>query len=360
MATHARSKLLIYLNPNTNLMKKLFWLMAAVVFTACEKSTTNPDPNPGTSYNSGVYVTSEGAFPNGSGALSYFNPQSNVFVGNLFEQVNGRPLGNTTQAMSSWQNTGLIVVNNANKIELVDLTTFQATGEITGLQLPSRIAVSGNKAYVTEWVSFGGNGRLSIIDLASKNIVKTLATGPFPDAIIAHAGKIYVANSNGSEVLVLDTQSDNYSDTIAVGDWPNSFAVDALNQLWVLCGGIPSFMGTATEGSLWLMDPLMPFHIDFGVDEGLNDLCASSDGQVLYYSRQGKVYAQPISLTTASNQVVVDRNVYAMGFDPAGQYFYATDAGDFNSAGKLLRYNTSFQIIDSFATGVAPGSLYFK
>lgn len=341
-------------------MKKFFWLLAAIGLVACEKSTTNPDPGSGVSYLSGVYVTSEGAFPNGAGSLSYLNPATGFFASNLFEQINSRPLGNTTQAMASWQTTGLIVVNNANKIELVDLTTFQSTGEITGLQLPSRIAVSGNKAYVTEWMSFGGNGRLSIIDLPSKNIVKTLPTGPFPDAIHAHGGKIYVANSNGSEVLVLDPQSDNYSDTLMVGDWPNSFAVDALDRLWVLCGGIPSFMGTATEGSLWLMDPIMPFHIDFGVDEGLNDLCSNQDGQVLYYSRQGKVYAQPISLTTASTQVVVDRNVYAMGFDPAGQYFYATDAGDFNSAGKLLRYNLSFQLVDSFATGVAPGSLYFK
>ncbi len=342
-----------------NLFSAVGLLLVLSVVGCKPEETTNPTPI--ATYEAGIYVTSEGAFPSGSGSLSYLNRQNGTFVQQLFEQANGRPLGNTTQAMAHWNNTGIIVVNNANKLELVNLTDFKSTGEITGFELPSRIAVTGNKAYVTEWVSFGSNGRLKVIDLASKTVIKTLPTGPFPDAILAHNGHIYVANSNGSDIFVLNTTTDTYVDTIAVGDWPNSFAVDAGGFVWVLCGGIPAFMGTPTEASLWKLDgTITPMHIDLGLETAAADLCANADKTKLYYSMQNKVYEHDRHALTASNTVVVNRNFYAIGFDPITGYFYGTDAGDFNSAGKLIRYNLTFAAIDSFLTGVAPGSIYFK
>ncbi len=312
-------------------------------------------------YEAGVYVTSEGAFPSGSGSLSYLNRQNGSFVQHLFEQANGRPLGNTTQTMAHWNNTGIIVVNNGNKLELVNLTDFKSTGEITGFELPSRIAVANNKAYVTEWVIFGGNGRLKVVDMASGTVTATLPTGVFPDAILAYQGNIYVANSNSNQVLVLNTATDTYTDTIEVGDWPNSFAVDADGFVWVLCGGQPSFVGTATEASLWKLDgTITPAHIDLGLETSPTDLCANADRTKLYYSMQGKVYEHNRLSLFPSTTTVVDRNFYAIGFDPVTGYFYGTDAGDFNSAGKLMKYDLAFTAVDSFYTGVAPGSIYFK
>lgn len=342
-----------------NLFPAVALLLALSVVSCTPDETTNPTP--AASYEAGIYVTSEGAFPSGSGSLSYLNRQNGNFVQQLFEQANGRPLGNTTQAMAHWNNTGIIVVNNGNKLELVNLTDFKSTGEITGFELPSRIAVVGNKAYVTEWVSFGGNGRLKVIDLASKTVIKTLPTGPFPDALLAHNGQLYVANSNSNDIFVVNTSTDNYVDTITVGDWPNSFAVDAGGFVWVLCGGLPAFMGTPTEASLWKLDgSITPMHIDLGLETSPSDLCANTDKSKLYYSMQSKVYEHDRNALVASNTVVVNRNFYAIGFDPITGYFYGTDAGDFNSAGKLIRYNLSFTAVDSFTTGVAPGSIYFK
>lgn len=326
----------------------------------CKPDETN-NPTPGASYEAGIYVTSEGAFPSGSGGLSYLNRQNGSFVQQLFEQANGRPLGNTTQAMAHWNNTGIIVVNNGNKLEMVNLTDFKSTSEISGFELPSRIAVVGNKAYVTEWVSFGGNGRLKVIDLASKTVLKTLATGPFPDALLAHDGELYVANGNSNSIYILNTTTDSYVDTITVGDWPNSFALDAGGYVWVLCNGLPSFMGTPTQASLWkLDDTTTPTPINLGLETAPSDLCANADRSKLYYSMQGKVYEHDRNATVASSTVVVNRNFYAIGFDPITGFFYGTDAADFNSAGKLLRYNLGFAVIDSFNTGVAPGSIYFK
>lgn len=342
-----------------NLFSAAGMLLVLSVVSCKPEETTNPTPS--TSYEAGIYVTSEGAFPSGSGSLSYLNRQNSTFVQQLFEQANGRPLGNTTQAMAHWNNTGIIVVNNGNKLELVNLTDFKSTGEITGFELPSRIAVSGNKAYVTEWVSFGGNGRLKVIDMATKTVIKTLPTGPFPDALLVHNGQVYVANSNSNDIYVLNTSTDTYVDTITVGDWPNSFAVDAGGYIWVLCGGIPAFMGTATKATLWRLEgAFIPTHIDLGIEMAPSDLCTNADKSKLYFNMQGKVYEQDRNSLVSSYTSVLNRNFYAIGFDPITGYFYGTDAGDFNSAGKLIRYNLSFAAVDSFTTGVAPGSIYFK
>lgn len=342
-------------------MKQFFLLplvAVALALTACNPDD-NDNPTPAVSYASGVYVTAEGSFPNGAGALTYQSRDRAVYVRDLFQQANSRPLGNTTQSMAHWNNTGILVVNNANKLEFVNLSDFKSTGELVGFELPSRIAVLGNKAYVTEWVSFGGNGRVKVVDLASKSVLKSLTAGAFPDAITVHNGKVYVANSNGNSVLVIDPTTDTYEDTLAVGDYPNSFASDLNGNLWVLCAGVPSFAGTPTAASLWKLGQATAF-FNLGIRSSTNDLCANKDKTKLYFSMEGAL--QEIDPTAAPTRptAVLNRNFYAIGFDPVSGFFYGTDAVDFSSSGKLIRYNSSFIALDSVETGVAPGSIYFK
>ncbi len=338
----------------------LFWPAMAAVFalSACNPDDDN-NPSPAVSYASGVYVTAEGSFPNGAGALTYQSRDRSVYVRDLFQQANSRPLGNTTQSMAHWNNTGILVVNNANKLEFVNLSDFKSTGELAGFELPSRIAVLGNKAYVTEWVSFGGNGRVKVVDLASKTIVKTLNAGAFPDAITVHNGKVYVANSNSNSILVINPTTDSYDDTLLVGDYPNSFASDIAGDLWVLCGGVPSFAGTPTAASLWKLGQTTAF-LDLGVRSSTNDLCTNKDKTKFYFSMEGALRELDPTSSAAIPTTVLNRNFYAIGFDPVSGFFYGTDAVDFSSSGKLIRYNSSFIALDSVETGVAPGSIYFK
>ena len=42
------------------------------------------------------------------------------------------------------------------------------------------------------------------------------------------------------------------------------------------------------------------------------------------------------------------------------QTFYGSDAVDFSSNGKVIRYNASATVVDSFAVGVIPGNFFFK
>jgi YVTN family beta-propeller protein len=341
------------------------WLLLALVlgFTACKKDD-NP-PTPEAAYGTGIFVVNEGLFNGGTGAISFIDRKTSAVTQNLFELVNGRPLGNVGQSMSSFGQTGLLVVNNANKIEFVDLRDFRSVGVIENLALPSQIVVAGNtgKAYVTEWVGFGDVGRVSVIDIGSRSVIKTIPVGKFPNAIAFHNNRIYVANSNENTVTEITTVGDSVLRTITVGDRPNSFAASQ-NNLLVLCGGNPSWTGTETAGSLAVISNTGTTIRNFpnATDHPTHLSLVLSSGQLLYQVR-GAVYQ--LDATGSGNinpgSPVINRSFYYFTADPVNNgLLYGTDAGDFQSNGKVIRYATNFVVQDSITVGLIPGFIHFR
>jgi YVTN family beta-propeller protein len=153
-------------------------------------------------------------------------------------------MGNIAQSMVIQSNLGLVVLNNAGRVEWVNPQTMQSIGSTTGFELPSVVVVDPMraKAYVTEWVRFGAAGRVAVIDWASKQVLTRLTVGPFPDALALAGNRLVVANGDTNTVTLVDTEADTVLQTITVGDRPNSLVVLG-NTVAVLCGGRPSWSG---------------------------------------------------------------------------------------------------------------------
>jgi YVTN family beta-propeller protein len=283
----------------------------------------------------------------------------------VFEQANGRPLGNVGQSMASFGAQGLIVVNNANKVEVVDLKDFKSVGTIEGLALPSEILVPGNsgKAYVTEWVSFSGAGRVSVIDIASRSILRTIAVGQFPNAITLHNNRIYVANSNENTVTEISLNADTVLRTITVGDRPNGFVAIG-NELLVLCGGNPSWTGSETAGSIATISGTQTTVVNFpDATFHPSNFTIHPSGNAVLYEVNGAIYSQslPVPASIVPANPLINRGFYHFSLDPtADGLLYGTDAGDFASNGWIFRYERNFSLKDSIPAGIAPGYIHFR
>ncbi len=352
----------------------LFTLLGiSLNFTACKKDTeedpnpvTTPDPTPTGSYNSGVFVTCEGQFVGGTGTVSFYNRSNGNVSNNIFQSVNSLPIGNVLQSMEIYNDKGYLVVNNAQKIEVVNASTFASTGKITGLEQPRYfLGISAGKAYVTQWGASGANNGVKVIDLAGNTAGALIPTGTGPENMALSGNFVYVTNTGGfgtdSTLTIINKTTDLVSATLKVGDSPNSIQVDKNGKIWVLCGG--SYGPPATAGKLVRINPAsnsIEASFDFSNSSiHPNHLVINKTKDVLYYLSGGEICSFAINATSLSSSLI-NRSFYSLGIDPSDDVIYAANAGNFTGNGSVLRYNTAAALIDSFQVGIVPGNFCFK
>src|SRR5690606_36133260 len=120
--------------------------------------------------------------------------------------------GNIVQSMNVLNTSGYIVVNNANKIEVVEAGTFKSVGTITGLNAPRYILqVNDQKAYITEWGN-GSEGNIRILNLTNNSIEGTINLNrKGAEKMLKHGDYVYVTCQGGydkdSVVTVIDANT---------------------------------------------------------------------------------------------------------------------------------------------------------
>lgn len=346
------------------------WLaLGPLLLTACEPKET---ATPAGRYESGVLISHEGKFPNGTGTVSYFNRTAKTVENDIFQTVNGRPLGSLVQSVSIHNGKAYAVVNNANKIEVADAKDFQSVGVISGLAQPRYfLGINDQKAYVSQWGADGLTGSVVVVDLNTNAVTKMIATGRGAERMLRVNNNVYVIWSGGygsdNRVTVLDANTDAVVASITVGDNPNSIQLDANNKVWVSCGGIRDFSNSAanTAGSLVRINPgnnavelTLPF---VSTVESPEELTINKARNVLFFLYSGAVYRHDINSTELSPTPFIYRYFYGLGIDPADDVLYAADAGDFTSNGKVIRYNSATgAALDSVQVGIIPAEFTFR
>jgi YVTN family beta-propeller protein len=171
-----------------------------------------------------------------------------------------------------------VVLNGNNQLVKLRLSDKKIIWETATGMAPFGIALTSEKAYVTNWagsvpitsgtgnsretagIPYGNvyidpktgatsSGTMSIIDLKTGKVESEVEVGLHPNAIIASKDQdfIYVANGNSDNVSVINTHTNKVVETISVslsgtmsqliGDSPNGLAInDAGNKLYVSNG----------------------------------------------------------------------------------------------------------------------------
>jgi YVTN family beta-propeller protein len=352
-----------------------FFAAGTLLLTACDPKE---NATPAGKYENGVLIVNEGPFQNGTGTISYFNRTAKSVEDDIFQTVNGRPLGNVVQSVSIHNGRAYIVVNNAGKIEVADAKDFTSVGVITGLVMPRYfLGINEQKAYVTQWGTGGVNGSVLVVDLQTNAVTKTIPTGRGPERLLNVAGTVYVVCGGGfgedNRVTVINANTDEVITDITVGENPNNIQLDDGGRVWVSCGGKKVFGNPAqnTAGSLVrISTPVslaMPSNrveltLPFADVNGTPaEMTINKAKNTLFYTFAGKVYRQDVNTPTLNTTPVINRSFYELGIDPADDVLYAADAGDYNSNGKAIRYNPATgSSIDSVQVGIIPGGFTFR
>jgi YVTN family beta-propeller protein len=355
----------------TKLKLAAIFVAASALLSSCtEESNVTRIIAPTGKYAKGIFILNEGQFGKPNGSVSFFNRKdldSVAIEGDIFKKNNNRNLGDVVQSMTIVDSRAFIVVNNSNKVEIVDAGTFKSLAPEITLKSPRFAVSSNNKLYVTEYVGATYpaaaivKGQVSVIDLVTYKVLKTIEVGKMPDKLLLANGKIYVANNRDNTISVINPNNDVLETTIVVADRPNGLVQDATGNIWVYCSGYSQYDETTpSNATLVKFNPSTPttqVKLAFPTNGGSN-LNINAAKTTLFYSYKG-VNSMNTTATSLPTSPLIKRNFYGLGIDSDGT-IYGSDALNYAVNGRVIRFNSNGIALDSMTVGLIPNGFIFR
>lgn len=324
----------------------------------------------------GIFVINEGNFMYGNASLSYYDPETQEVLNDVFYSTNALPLGDVALSMTIRDSLGYVVVNNSGRIYIFDTHTFELEGKITGLTSPRYMHfISDTKAYVSDLYARA----IAVVNPASMEVIGSIPAGNDNSEFYQHAteqmlqyDRFVYTNcwSYDKQILVIDSELDRVVDSIEVLKQPNSMVLDRYNTLWVLCDGGTqgSPYGSEDAGLLKIGAASTKAEIvwRFSPEEKPTELKINGRGDTLYFIN-GDVYSfavdgssDPVLLIESPYGGTLIDGYYGLDVDPHNSEIYVADAIDFVQRGMVYRFSPEGIPIDTFQTGIAPGAFCFN
>ncbi|MCB0560510.1 MAG: hypothetical protein H6573_04080 [Lewinellaceae bacterium] len=346
----------------------LLALIATLWLSNCKTDDETPTPvNNLVEAGAGVLITNEGGFNDGNASVSYYQFDDKSIQQELFAGVNGRPLGDILQSMTIVGDKAYLVLNNSQRIEIVDVNTFESEGAIGAPGSPRYfLPIDAETAYVSDL--FGGV--IHVVSLSNRAIVLSV---PMPqgwtEQMIKVGNQVFVSSPSSfgqppnRQLFVIDSENHVLVDSIEVGLSPTALVQDAAGKIWVLCSGD---FDTGAPGGLYQVDPqtravLQSFPFADNSIGFAPRLAIDEAGQQLYYTKID-LYTLSTTSTALPSEPLIPadgRSLYGLGVEPGTGNIWLGDAGDYKSRQMIYRYDMDGNLLDSVLAGVAPSGFGF-
>ncbi len=197
----------------------------------------------------------------------------------------------------------------SGKVLVYDATTYALKNTITVGMMPAELTFSsdGTKAYVAN----GDDNNVSVISVATKAIITTVAVGNNPvGAWPGTNGQMFVDNEDGQSISVIKAADNTIVQTIALGFMPGIAAHNGTkSELWV---SDPM----AGKVHYWTYDTVMGMWMHggaFNTGAGAHAISFTMDGNMAYVTNQT---ANTVSVVNVTNHTVT--KTIAVGKKPNG------------------------------------------
>jgi YVTN family beta-propeller protein len=354
-------------------MRYLKILMLLAVCTAlwvsCESGNDLKDTY---DFSKGVYIINEGSFNSNNGSISYFNPDRNFMINNIFESVNGYAPGDVIQSFSVVNDSlGYLIANNSHKIEIVRLRTFEvARPSIVAIYPRYFMQVSETKGYISAFTT-NIHGYLYVVDLTTHSLTDSILTGAGPEIMIHLNNKLYVANSGGfyadSTIQVVNVATDEIEDTITVGKLPSDMVLDNNDHIWVYTRGYTNWSDIETPSYIQKINPesheiLWQAEVGMALDYMTLSpkMAINGNGTIIYYLRPDGVYNLQVSNPQIQASPLISGNFYGLEVNPIDGNIYVFESTSFSANGTLKIYDPSGVLITETMVGIGPNGATFN
>lgn len=351
-----------------------FILLASIFIASCTKTEEKESPVYG-KYELGTFISNEGTFGSGNGSISYYDPTEDTVTNEIFQLENSRSLGDVVQSVSKIGDYAFIQVNNANKIEIVDASSFKEVGVIQNMMQVRYAVGDENTVYASAWGNWGADGKVYSIDVSTLAVVDSVATGLGPEGMILYSDKLFVANSGGwgydNSISIIDTHSKLVLKTLEVGANPKAMVLDKDNSLWVLCAGstiydenwmpvddYPSKLVKINPETMTIIKEIPLFQ-----DQHPAKLAINGDGDKLFIGAGfgfSGIYTFGISENIFTESKLIDKSFYGFDVNKDNGVIFAYEALNFTERGQLYRYSETGVELGKYTVGIGPNGSSLK
>lgn len=331
-----------------------------VLLSSCDNKPQKHDevviPPP---INGSVWIVNEGNFQSGNSTLSLLNFANGELYQDVFENNNGRKLGDVFQSVNVFNGKAYLVVNNSKKIEVVDPSTYKAIGVINGFTSPRYILpVNEGKAYVSEYYA----DAIRIVDLNNNTISGSVNINGSMDEMVMLNEKVYVTNFKKEYIYIIDALNDHLEDSIKVAYGATSLRVDAQNKIWVLSEGKLDQTVTPVLQRINPVTKEVERKMNLSFSETMPSRLRINAAKNRLYWLSKHVYTQSIADSVVSSTPFIHsvfNTYYGLEVDPRTDELYISDVKDFVQRSNISRFNSSGIPVGDFTAGLITGGFFF-
>lgn len=339
----------------------LAFLLATIVFFYSCDNSDNPTPE---SVMKGTLIVNEGNFGAGNGSISLYDEANKSIDNNILKIANnGAEIDAVVQSVFIHENTGYVVCNSPDKIEIFSTVDGKfLTNPLTDISQPRYMTVVGDKGYITCWGPWGEGYTLpdsyvAVLEINTRTIIDTLECGSGPEGILAIDNKLFIANSFETSITVIEITSGS-SQEIGVNASPSQFVYDGGSTVWIsMSTGLQSLhVSTLALSELF---PATNVSGKMAANQNASTIYLltaqpwpGTDSEVLAFNTESKKYAATAFIT--------GENFYGIGYNIASNSLYVSDSKGFSGNGVMYVYDSNGDLKDEQVVGIGPNGFAFN
>ena len=328
-------------------------LVMLFALTSCEDSD-GPVNLPKGDFDKGYLISNEGNFGSPNASVTFIDSELMQESNEVYQKVNSNTLGDILQSVTFDNDYAFLVVNNSNKVEVVNRYTFKSVATITdSLKLPRYAVVENDKLYVTN----SGKKTVEVFNANSFAYLTTIAIDRAVEEIHEDNDFIYVMNAafgSGNAITVVDSNTDMVVKTITVGDGLNSIEIED-DVLYALHNTGITKVNTNTNEIIG----------DILFEDGLSKASKLEvEDDFIYFLSGSKIFKYGKDMTSLSNVELVDTQItdqswfLGYGFNVVDDKMFYTDVKGFTENSEVIVYDLDGKVLKNFYAGIGANGVY--
>ncbi|MFK7983503.1 MAG: YncE family protein, partial [Saprospiraceae bacterium] len=348
------------------------FILCLLFFFSCTPERITPPVETEKGFLSGVFITNEGGFTHGNASVTFYDPIEKIVQEKIFETVNNQSLGDVLQSMTIIEDKAYLVLNNSQKVEVVNLNNFTSLGTIEDLISPRYLTpINETTAYVSD--IYGA--AISVVDLTTQQEMTKIPFGSASEEMIKIGNEMFVAQpslsintkKSSNQIFVINTLTNQVTDSIQIGYNPSELQLDSNNKLWAICNGEQNFGNSDKLGGIYRINPLTKeveaaFPFSNSPVSFAPRLVMNSAKNKLYFLKVD-VFELSINATVLPDTPIIPangRDIYGLGVNPTNDNIYIGESGNYQQRGTVTIYDSTGNELNSFKAGVAISGFYFN
>ncbi|MCE3076474.1 hypothetical protein [Chryseobacterium gwangjuense] len=314
-------------------------------------------------YGNGVLIANEGNFGTPNADVTYVTSNFSAKQDKIYSaNNNGENLGDVLQTIGFNGNGAYLLLNNSNKIQVVNRYTFKKAAEITEqIKSPRYMAFAKNYIYVTN-DTYNGDKYVSVYNANTLSFVKKIMFTTTVERIVEAGGNIFVQNASygfGNTITKINTTTNEIDgQPIALTSGNINKTISNGTNVYVITSGTTDsyIYQISSTGNIVKTTTLT------GIANATN---LEVDGGKFYFSSANKIYAMDMTATTTPTAPIitaVDGGQYytLYGFSVLNGRIFTSDVKSFTQDSEITVYTTSGSKIGSFTAGKGANGFYLN